>query len=149
MIGGTALSLWPARCARGQETHGRVVYRPRADIYTNPEAVSLFLWLRTPKFRSEGLVSGRAVFSVKPVSGLSLRDSVLPEHPSVPSRYGVPQDYAEACFWFDLAAAGKTSSAERVAKFRDRAASHLTPTDQSRVQQRVRKWFEAHQAKPQ
>src|ERR1039458_10756314 len=86
MVGGTALSLWPARCARGQETHGRVVYRPRADIYTNPEAVSLFLWLRTPKFRSEGLVSGRAVFSVKPVSGLSLRASVLPEHPSVPSR---------------------------------------------------------------
>jgi len=63
---------------------------------------------------------------------------------------GVPQDYAEAYFWYDLAA-GKldASDAEQVAKFRDEAASHLTPADQSRVQQRVRKWFEAHQAKPQ
>jgi TPR repeat protein len=62
---------------------------------------------------------------------------------------GVPLDYAEAYFWLDLAAAGKPSDVEQAAKFRDQAASHLTPTDLSRAQERARKWFEAHQAKPQ
>ena len=64
---------------------------------------------------------------------------------------GLPQDYAEACFWFDLATADKLSArlAEQTVKDRYKAASHLTPADQSRVQQRARKWFEAHQAKPQ
>ena len=64
---------------------------------------------------------------------------------------GVPQDYAEAYFWSDVAAAGKldASDAEQVAKFRDEAASHLTPADLSREQERARKWFEAHHAKPQ
>jgi hypothetical protein len=63
---------------------------------------------------------------------------------------GVPQDYVEAYFWYDLAA-GKldASDAEQVAKFRDEAASHLTPADLSREQERARKWIEAHQAKPQ
>ena len=72
---------------------------------------------------------------------------------------GVPQgagalgkpDYAESYFWLDLAAAGepKNSHAKGVAKDRDEAASHLTPADLSREQERARKWFEAHQAKPQ
>ena len=62
---------------------------------------------------------------------------------------GVPQDYAEAYFWLDLGAAGKPPDAEQVAKDRDEAASHLTPADLSREQERARKWFEAHQAKPQ
>jgi TPR repeat protein len=64
---------------------------------------------------------------------------------------GVPQDYAEAYFWSDLAAAGKQEApqAEAVTTIRDEAASHLTPADLSRVQERARKWFEAHQAKPQ
>ena len=63
---------------------------------------------------------------------------------------GVPRDYAEAYFWSDIAAAGKldASLAEVAAKSRDESASHLTPADQYRVQQKVRKWFEAHQAKP-
>lgn len=38
---------------------------------------------------------------------------------------------------------------ELAAKSRDEAASHLTPADLSREQERARKWFEAHQAKPQ
>jgi TPR repeat protein len=62
---------------------------------------------------------------------------------------GVPQDYAEAYFWLDLAAAGKPTDTEQVTKFRDEAASHLTPADLSREQERARKWFEAHPAKPQ
>jgi len=59
---------------------------------------------------------------------------------------GVPQDYAEAYFLLDLAIAGKlnASNTEQAAKFRVKIMSHLTPTDQYRVQQRVRKWFEAH-----
>jgi hypothetical protein len=49
-----------------------------------------------------------------------------------------------------VAAAGKldVSLAKVAAKSRDESASHLTPADQYRVQQKVRKWFEAHQAKP-
>jgi TPR repeat protein len=64
---------------------------------------------------------------------------------------GVPQDWEEAYFWHDLAAAGKldASNANDAAKYRDKAASHLTPADLSRAQARARKWFEAHQAKPQ
>jgi TPR repeat protein len=64
---------------------------------------------------------------------------------------GVPRDYAEAYFWSDIAAAGKldASLAKVAAKSRDESASHLTPADQYRVQQKVRKWFEANQAKPQ
>ena len=63
---------------------------------------------------------------------------------------GVPQDYAEAYFWLDVAVAGNLDafSAEWIAKYRDEAASHLTPADLFRVQKRARKWFEGHQAKP-
>lgn len=63
---------------------------------------------------------------------------------------GVPQDYAEAYFWFDLAVAGKLDSpdAENAMKDRDQAASRLIPTDLSRAQERARKWFEDHPAKP-
>ena len=64
---------------------------------------------------------------------------------------GVPQDYAEAYFWLDVAVAGNLDalSAEWIAKYRDEAASHLTPADLFSAQKRARKWFEAHQAKPQ
>jgi hypothetical protein len=57
---------------------------------------------------------------------------------------GVPQDYEEAYFWLDLAA----SNQEGVTKERDNAASHLTPADLSRAQERARKWFEDHSTKP-
>jgi len=64
---------------------------------------------------------------------------------------GVPQNYAEAYFWLDAAVAGNLDAftAEWIAKYRDEAASHLTPADLFRTQKRARKWFEAHQAKPQ
>lgn len=64
---------------------------------------------------------------------------------------GVPQDTAEAYFWFDLAAVGKGGAAfaKIAAQDRDKAASHLTPADLSRVQERARKWFEDHAPKPQ
>jgi TPR repeat protein len=64
---------------------------------------------------------------------------------------GVPQDYAEAYFWIDLGVAGEmnASIAKIDAKYRDRVASHLAPADLSREQERARKWFEAHQVKPQ
>jgi hypothetical protein len=63
----------------------------------------------------------------------------------------VPQDYAEAYFWLDLVAAGKLDApdTEKAADLRDKAASHLTPADLSREQERARKWFEAHRAKSQ
>ena len=59
---------------------------------------------------------------------------------------GVPQDWAEAYFWLDLAAAGKLRAmlAKDAAKQRDKAASHLTPAELTREQERARKWFEAH-----
>ena len=69
------------------------------------------------------------------------------------SGHGVLQDFAEAYFWLDLAAAGRLDApglvAEWYAKKRDEAASHLTITDLAREQERARKWFEAHRAKPQ
>ena len=69
------------------------------------------------------------------------------------SRYGlgVPKDWAEARFWCDLAAAGKLHPplSELAAKHRHEAASHMKPAELARAQERVRKWFEAHQAKPQ
>ena len=40
-------------------------------------------------------------------------------------------------------------SASKIVKWRDEASSHLTPADLSREQERARKWFEDHQAKPQ
>jgi hypothetical protein len=59
--------------------------------------------------------------------------------------HGVPRDYAEAYFWYALAAAGEqdASDSKQVAKYRDEAASHLTPADLTREQERTRKWFEA------
>ena len=62
---------------------------------------------------------------------------------------GVPQNYSEAYFWLNLGEAnGSTSSTDGVDD-RDLAASHLTSADLSRVQERARKWFEDHPAKPQ
>ena len=63
----------------------------------------------------------------------------------------VAQDYAEAYFWLDLAASEKVEDTKRkeVVKRRDEAASHLSPADQARVQERVRDWHEEHPAKLQ
>jgi TPR repeat protein len=66
---------------------------------------------------------------------------------------GVPQDYAEAYFWLDiaLASSGKLpypAKSDYAVKTRSNAASHLTPADLSRIQERARKWFENHTAKP-
>lgn len=63
----------------------------------------------------------------------------------------VPQDYVEAYFWSDVAAAGKLDDlmAEAATNNRDSALSHLTPADLSSAQERARKWFEVHPAKPQ
>jgi len=64
---------------------------------------------------------------------------------------GTPQDFAEAYFWLDLAAVGEPYAADAKddAKDRDEAASHLTPADLSREQERARKWLEDHPTKPQ
>jgi hypothetical protein len=63
---------------------------------------------------------------------------------------GAPLDYAEAYFWLDLAATGTVTGikAEDVATVRDTAAIFLTPADLSREQERARRWFEDHPAKP-
>ena len=58
---------------------------------------------------------------------------------------GVPQDYAEACFWSEIATASNLYPPlkELAESNRNKAASHLAPADLSRVQQRVRTWFQA------
>ncbi len=63
---------------------------------------------------------------------------------------GVPQDYAEAYFWLDIAASGKIEGVkpEDMDIVRDQAASHLTPADLSHAQERARRWFEDHSQKP-
>jgi hypothetical protein len=62
---------------------------------------------------------------------------------------GLPQDYAQAYFWLALAASGKVEGIkhEDIVALRDAAASHLTPTELSQVQERVRKWLEDHPPK--
>jgi len=68
---------------------------------------------------------------------------------------GVPQDYVEAYFWFDIAAArlpsyqGWEKIEKDITKDRDEIAAELNPADLSRVQERARKWFEEHPATPQ
>lgn len=63
---------------------------------------------------------------------------------------GVPQDYAEAYFWLDIAATGKIEGTkqEDIAMTRDDAASHLNSTTLLRTQERARRWFAEHPAKP-
>ena len=57
---------------------------------------------------------------------------------------GLSQDYSQAYFWLALAASGKVQGIkhEGIVALRDAAASHLTPTELSQVQERVRKWLE-------
>jgi hypothetical protein len=64
---------------------------------------------------------------------------------------GVRQDFAEAYFWVDLATSGNlaASDMERAVKLRDDDASMLTPGELYGERERVRKWLEVHQAKPQ
>ncbi len=63
---------------------------------------------------------------------------------------GVPQDYAEAYFWLDLAVAQETQEElETDLGYRNDAAKKLTPEELMKVQERARKWFENHPAKPQ
>jgi hypothetical protein len=59
---------------------------------------------------------------------------------------GVPQNYVEAYFWYDLAASGEIGPARREAidELRADAAKHLTPADLDRAQDRAQKWFETH-----
>jgi hypothetical protein len=62
---------------------------------------------------------------------------------------GVPQDYAEAYFWLDLATSGKLDGIkpDDVVSVRDGAASYLTSTVLLQTQARARKWFEDHPPK--
>lgn len=53
---------------------------------------------------------------------------------------GVPQDYAEAYFWFSLASARQPHYSEN----RDNVASQLTKTILLQTQERARKWLENH-----
>jgi TPR repeat protein len=64
---------------------------------------------------------------------------------------GVPKDYAESYFWYDLAASEKQDEIkpEEIAKYRDDSASHLSNAVLMQTQERARKWFEDHAAKPQ
>ena len=61
---------------------------------------------------------------------------------------GVTQNYAEDYFWTSLAASatdyGGNLRPEDVQKWRDEAASHLTPAELSQVRERVRKWIDEH-----
>ncbi|MGB8542221.1 MAG: tetratricopeptide repeat protein [Candidatus Acidiferrales bacterium] len=57
---------------------------------------------------------------------------------------GVRQDYADAYFWMTLATSGKVNGGikkEDIKGWRNDAASHLTPTELSQVQERVQKWI--------
>ena len=59
---------------------------------------------------------------------------------------GVPQNFAEAYFWFDIAAAGTLDifKSGDLPKLRDHAGALLSSAVLLQVQERARKWFEAH-----
>lgn len=61
---------------------------------------------------------------------------------------GVPQDFAEAFLWLDIAASGEDTPKKRkeALKRRDEAAAHLTPRELSAEQERVREWLGQHPA---
>ena len=58
----------------------------------------------------------------------------------------VTKNYPDAYFWLDLSSAGNLGSHEKAqtVKFRDVAASHLTPEELLQSQQRASKWFVDH-----
>jgi hypothetical protein len=63
---------------------------------------------------------------------------------------GVPRDYADAYFWLALAASEKVNGGvnnEDIKRWRDDAASHLTPTELAQVQERMRKWIDEHSSR--
>ena len=58
---------------------------------------------------------------------------------------GVPQDYAEAYFWFNLAATyADASDRDQFVGAREAAAKLLTPEQLADTQRRAREFFEAH-----
>lgn len=63
---------------------------------------------------------------------------------------GVPQSYSRAYFWFDLAAAQASPNTVLgkipLAEMRDEAASHLTRSEELRVQDRAERWFRSHKS---
>lgn len=65
---------------------------------------------------------------------------------------GVPQDYSEAYFWLELATTGDITDREKMADVveeRDRAASHLTDSELSKVQIRLQRWVRDHPVQSQ
>jgi uncharacterized protein len=62
---------------------------------------------------------------------------------------GPAQNYSEAYFWLDLAAAGMTGSAlEKAIEDRDEAASELSQAELNAAQQRATKWTADHPSRP-
>lgn len=59
---------------------------------------------------------------------------------------GVPQDFSQAYFWLNLAAAGaKGEDLQDFIKVRDEAAAKLSPSELQSVQARAAEWFASHQ----
>lgn len=57
---------------------------------------------------------------------------------------GVPQNYAEAYYWLDLAAAVKGPKQEQYAAYRQMMGAHITADELADVQDRAAKWKAAH-----
>jgi TPR repeat protein len=55
---------------------------------------------------------------------------------------GVPQDFIQAHMWFNLAASRYPSgeTRDKVAKFRDKLAGHMTPAQIAEAQRLAREW---------
>jgi TPR repeat protein len=57
---------------------------------------------------------------------------------------GLPQNYVEAYYWLDLAAAVKGPKQEHYAQNRQLVGAHITTDELDAVQERVAKWLAAH-----
>jgi TPR repeat protein len=57
---------------------------------------------------------------------------------------GVPQDYVEAYYWLDLAAAVEGPRQQQYAQNRQMAGTHITVDELEEIEERVAKWQAAH-----
>ena len=63
--------------------------------------------------------------------------------------HGVPQDYAQAHIWYNLAASSAEDDAARneAAKVRDLVATKMTPAQIAEAQRMAREWMQSHSSK--
>jgi TPR repeat protein len=117
--------LWKARRqCHGGEVYLTARYRDRGKGFPR-EMAQAAAWYR--KAAEQGDVGTQGILGV---------------HYSIGQ--GVPQDYVEAFYWLDLAAAVKGPNQQKYAANRQMVGIHITADELEEVEKRVAKWLAAH-----